>query len=165
MNQSNLSLPSGCVLRKATSADKWSIRLLVFSAKLDPTQLNWQQFWVIECDESLVACGQLRSFSGAQELGSLVIVSAWRGRGLGTLLTQHLINTATQPLYLECLGQRLAQFYSRFDFVPISFEDLPQFPRTRGLSALKGKYRFSQLAKRLLRIPVVFMEYRGRTNS
>lgn len=162
MKQSNLSLPSGYVLRKATSRDQWSIRLLVFSAKLDPTQLNWQQFWVIECDENLVACGQLRNFSGAQELGSLVVASAWRGRGLGTLLTQHLINTATQPLYLECLGERLAQFYSRFDFVPISFEDLPQFPRTRGLSRLKGKYRFSQLAKKLLKVPVVFMEYRDQ---
>jgi amino-acid N-acetyltransferase len=165
MNQSNLSLPSGCVLRKATSADQWSIRLLVFSAKLDPTQLNWQQFWVIECDENLVACGQLRNFSGAQELGSLVVASTWRGRGLGTVLTQHLINTATQPLYLECLGQRLAQFYSRFDFLPISFEDLPQFPRTKGLSTLKEKFRFSQLAKKLLKVPVVFMEYRGQANS
>ncbi|MEH2267292.1 MAG: GNAT family N-acetyltransferase [Nostoc sp.] len=165
MNQSNLSLPSGCILRKATYGDQWSIRLLVFSAKLDPTQLDWQQFWVIECDQNLVACGQLRNFSGAQELGSLVVTSAWKGRGLGTLLTQHLINTATQPLYLECLGQRLAQFYSRFDFVPISFEDLPEFTRTKGLSPLKGKFRFSQLAKRLLRVPVVFMEYRGQINS
>ncbi|MEH2253619.1 GNAT family N-acetyltransferase [Nostoc sp.] len=169
MNQSNISLPSGCVLRKATSGDQWSIRLLVFSANLDPTQLNWQQFWVIECDaysrqslRNLLACGQLRNFSGAQELGSLVVASAWRSRGLGTLLTQHLINTATQPLYLECLGQRLAQFYSRFNFVPISFEDLPQFTRTRGLSTLKGKFRFSQLAKKLLRVPVVFMEYQGQ---
>jgi amino-acid N-acetyltransferase len=158
------------MLRKATSADKWPIRLLVFSAKLDPTQLNWQQFWVVECDayggqslRNLVACGQLRNFSGAQELGSLVVASAWRGRGLGTLLTQHLINTATQPLYLECLGERLAQFYSRFGFVPISFEDLPQFPMTRSKSSLKGKFRFSQLAKRLLRVPVVFMEHRGNS--
>ncbi|MBG1242435.1 GNAT family N-acetyltransferase [Nostoc sp. NZL] len=163
MNQSNLSLLSGCILRKATSADKWSIRLMVFSAKLDPTQLNWQQFWVIECDCNLVACGQLRNFSGAQELGSLVVASTWRGRGLGTLLTQHLINTATQPLYLECLGERLAQFYSRFGFVPISFEDLPQFPKTSGLSTLKSKFRFSQLAKKLLRVPVVFMEHRGNS--
>ena len=158
------------MLRKATSGDQWSIRLLVFSAKLDPTQLNWQQFWVVECDayggqsiHNLVACGQLRNFSGAQELGSLVVASPWRGRGLGTLLTQHLINTATQPLYLECLGERLVQFYSRFDFVPISFEDLPEFPKTKGKSSLKGKFRFSQLAKRLFRVPVVFMEHRGNS--
>ncbi|MHC5832929.1 MAG: GNAT family N-acetyltransferase, partial [Nostoc sp.] len=50
---------------------------------------------------------------------------------------------------------------SRFGFVPISFEDLPQFPQTTGLSTLKEKFRFSQLAKRLFRVPVVFMEYQG----
>jgi amino-acid N-acetyltransferase len=151
MNQSNLSLPSGCILREATSADQWAIRLLVFSAKLDPTQLGWQQFWVIECNKDLVACGQLRNFSDIQELGSLVVAIAWRNRGLGTFLTQHLINTATRPLYLECLGEQLAHFYSNFGFVPVSFEDLPQ--------SLKGKFGISQLAKKLIKVPVVFMQY------
>ncbi|WP_017314357.1 GNAT family N-acetyltransferase [Mastigocladopsis repens] len=152
MNQRDLSLLSGCNFRSATSEDIWSIRLLVLGAKLDPTQIKWQQFWVIECDSQLVACGQLRNFSGAQELGSLVVSSAWRGRGLGTALTQHLINQATQPLYLECLGQRLAQFYSRFGFVPITFGNLPP--------SLKRKFGLSQLGKRLIKVPVVFMEYR-----
>ncbi|MBW4645383.1 MAG: GNAT family N-acetyltransferase [Goleter apudmare HA4340-LM2] len=151
MQQNDLSLPSGCVLRRATSGDMWSIRWLVFSAKLDPTQLHWQQFWVIECEEKLAACGQLRQFSGVQELGSLVVTPAWRGHGLATFLVQHLLNTATQPLYLECLGQGLVEFYSRFGFVPISFPDLP--------SSLKLKFRWSELAKKLMRVPVVFMKY------
>ncbi|WP_193197502.1 GNAT family N-acetyltransferase [Nostoc sp. MG11] len=155
MKQNNLSLPIGCVLRKATSADKWSIRLSVFSAKLDPTQLRWQQFWVIECDGDIVACGQLRNFSNAQELGSLVVAPAWRGRGLGTFLTQYLINAATQPLYLECLGERLTEFYSGFGFVPISFEDLPR--------SLQFKFRWSELGKKLIKIPVVFMYYQNLT--
>lgn len=147
------SLPSGCVQRLASAEDIWSIRLLVFRSKLDPTQIRWQQFWLVECDGRLVACGQLRNFSGAQELGSLVVVRGWRGRGLGTVLTQHLIEQATQPLYLECLGQQLAQFYRRCGFVPISFQDLPP--------SLKRKFGLSQLAKRLIGIPVVFMQYRG----
>ncbi|OUL37069.1 GNAT family N-acetyltransferase [Nostoc sp. T09] len=151
MQQSNLVLPSECVLRKATSEDNWPIRLLVLSAKLDPTQLRWQQFWVIECDRKLAACGQLRNFLDTQELGSLVVAPTWRGRGLGSFLTQHLISTTTQPLYLECLGQRLAQFYSRFGFVPVAFEDLPR--------SLKPKFRLSELAKKLIRVPVVFMHY------
>jgi len=82
-NRNLLSLPDACTLRKATSGDIWSIRYLVFSAKLDPTQIYWQQFWVIECDGKIVACGQLRNFPNAQELGSLVVASAWRGRGFG----------------------------------------------------------------------------------
>ena len=146
-------IPTGCVVRKAKSEDIWSIRWLVFSAKLDPTQIRFSQFWVIECEGKLVACGQLRNFSGAQELGSLVVTPAWRSHGLGTFLINHLIRQATQPLYLECLGQRLAQLYERFGFVPISFADLPQ--------ALKPKFGFSNLGKRLLGVPVIFMHYPG----
>lgn len=152
MKQNDLSLPYGCILRQATSADKWSIVLLVLSAKLDPTQLRWQQFWIIEFERKLIACGQLRSFSGVQELGSLVVTPAWRGRGLGSFLTQYLINQATEPLYLECLGEKLAQFYRRFGFVPVAFEDLPQ--------SLKRKFGISHLAKMLVKVPVVFMQYK-----
>jgi amino-acid N-acetyltransferase len=151
MPNPNISLPSGCVLRKATVSDKWAIRWLVLSAKLDPTQLRWQQFWVIECDNKLVACGQLRNFANVQELGSVVVSTAWRGKGLGSLLIQHLIENATQPLYLECLGEKLAQFYSQFSFVPIAFADLPP--------SLKRKFSLSELAKKLLRVPVEFMRY------
>ncbi|MGK7874351.1 MAG: GNAT family N-acetyltransferase [Xenococcaceae cyanobacterium] len=146
-----LSLPAGCILRRASAKDIWSIRKLVLRAKLDPTQLRWQQFWVIECDEHLVACGQLRNFSSAQELGSLVVAPAWRRRGLGTCLTKHLIQEASEPLYLECLGERLAEFYTRFGFVPISWQELPK--------SLKFKFGLSQLGKTLFRIPVVIMEY------
>jgi amino-acid N-acetyltransferase len=105
MSERSSSLPAGCVLRRASAKDIWRIRKLVFSEKLDPTQLRWQQFWVIEREGQLVACGQLRNFPGAQELSSLVVVPAWRDRGLGTYLTKHLIQQATEPLYLECLGR------------------------------------------------------------
>jgi len=108
------SLPIGCTLRPAHARDSWAIRKLVLTAMLDPTQLRWSQFWVVECNEHLVACGQLRSFADAQELGSLVVLSPWRDQGLGMCLTQHLIQQATQPLYLECLGVAACK-QERFD--------------------------------------------------
>ncbi|WP_414574532.1 GNAT family N-acetyltransferase [Anabaena sp. CCY 9402-a] len=157
MKQSNLSLPPGCTLRRATSRDMRSLRWLVFSAILDPTQLRWQQFWVIESQGDVIACGQLRNFAQTQELGSLVVTPTWRGRGLATLLIQHLINQATQPLYLECLGERLAKFYSRFGFVQINFENLPK--------SLQRKFNLSQLAKKLIKVPVVFMHYQDQINQ
>jgi amino-acid N-acetyltransferase len=153
MKIDNFSLPPGCTMRRATSDDIWSIRWLVFSSILDPTQLRWQQFWVIQCQGNIVACAQLRNFLQAQELGSLVVTPAWRGRGLASFLTHHLIVSATQPLYLECVGEQLTQFYKRFSFVPIAFEDLPK--------SLQSKFRISQLAKKLVRVPVVFMQYQG----
>ncbi len=155
MSERSSSLPPGLVLRRASAKDIWSIRKLVFSEKLDPTQLRWQQFWVIESEGHLVACGQLRNFTGAQELSSLVVVPAWRNRGLGTCLAKHLIQEATEPVYLECLGQKLAMFYTRLGFVPVSWQDLPQ--------SLKFKFGLTQLAK-LLRIPIVIMQYQGLTS-
>lgn len=139
------SLPSKCILRPLKASDIWTIRKLVLSAKLNPTQLRWQQFWVIESDKSLVACGQLRSFPEAQELGSLVVASPWRGKGLGSYLVKHLIQQATQPLYLECLGKKLVQFYHRFGFVPVDWQDLP--------SSLKWKFGLTQLASKL--VPII----------
>lgn len=152
MTKPSPTLPSECVLRPACAKDIWLIRKLVLSAKLDPTQLRWSQFWVIECEGRVVACGQLRSFSKAQELGSLVVAPAWRGRGLGSCLAEHLIQEATQPLYLECLGHRLARFYTRLGFVAIAWQDLP--------NSLKLKFGISQLASRLLpMLSVNIMEY------
>ncbi|MGL5804073.1 MAG: GNAT family N-acetyltransferase [Xenococcaceae cyanobacterium] len=151
-----MSLPESCILRPAIAGDLRSIRKLVFSAKLDPTQLRWEQFWVIEHNQQIIACGQLRNFDGAQELGSLVVESSWRNRGLGTYLTKHSIEQASKPLYLECLGDRLANFYSHLGFVGVSWQELPK--------SLKFKFGISQLAKTLLRIPVKFMKHSDRAN-
>lgn len=151
MNESSFSLPPQCAIRPACTQDIKSIRMLVWSAKLDPTQLRWEQFWVIECSGEVVACGQLRNFTGAQELGSLVVAKDWRDRGLGSYLTKYLIQQATEPLYLECLGKRLASFYTRFGFVEVSVQELPQ--------SLKFKFGLSQLAKTLFRVPVTIMQY------
>lgn len=157
MTECSCSLPLGCILRPARATDIWLIRKLVLSAKLDPTQIRWSQFWVIECEGRLVACGQLRSFPEAQELGSLVIARAWRGRGLGSYLVQHLIQEATQPLYLECLGSKLAQFYTRFGFVPVSWQELPP--------PLKRKFGLSKLVSTIFPIiSVKLMQYQGSSD-
>lgn len=150
-------LPDSCNLRPAFAKDIWSIRKLVFTAKLDPTQLRWQQFWVIEYQEKLVACGQLRNFEKAQELGSLVVTKTWQKRGLGTILIKHLMQQATQPLYLECLGEKLASFYSQFGFIPISLAELP--------NSLKFKFGISQLGRKIFKIPLIIMEYQGNKVS
>lgn len=144
-------LPDACVLRPARREDAWAIRRLVLGAFLDPTQLHWQQFWLIECGGRVIACAQLRTFSEAQELGSLVVAKEWRNRGLGAFLTQHLIQQANQPLYLECLGDRLAIFYQRLGFVPVFWQDLPR--------ALQRKFGTSKVVAGLLRLPLRVLHY------
>lgn len=137
-------LPPNCILRPANADDIWNIRKLVLKAKLEPTQLRWSNFWVIECEDKLVACGQLRSHKGAQELGSLVVERAWRDRGNGSYLVEYLIEQATQPLYLEC-ADWLTNFYSRFGFVPIAIEKLPP--------SLKWKFGLTQVLTKI--IPII----------
>lgn len=145
-------LPPDCHLRPARASDIWAIRKLVLGAKLDPTQLRWSQFWVIESGGKIIACGQLRCFAEAQELGSLVVASPWRGQGLGTYLTQYLIQQASQPLYLECVGLKLAEFYRRFGFVPIEWQDLPR--------SLKWKFGLTKVVSTIFPvISVTIMQY------
>ncbi|MDY6783700.1 MAG: GNAT family N-acetyltransferase [Cyanobacteriota bacterium] len=139
------------MIRPATRKDIWAIRRLVFGAKLDPTQLRVEQFWVIKNGGKIIACGQLRNFADAQELGSLVVAKTWRGQGLGTKLTQHLIAQATKPLYLECLGTSLAQFYHHLGFVEIAPEEVPR--------SLRFKFGLSRLGKILFRLPVMQMRH------
>lgn len=147
-------LPNHCQLRPATSTDIGSIRRMVWSARLDPTQLRWAQFWVIESQGQVIACGQLRSFTQAQELGSLIVDPSWRGQGLGSYLTAHLVEQAAAPLYLECLGRSLHQFYQQRGFEAVSWSELPP--------ALQRKFGLSHLAKVLVHLPIHFMKYQDK---
>jgi amino-acid N-acetyltransferase len=146
-------IPANCLLRPARTEDMGAIRRLVLRAWLDPSQLRWQQFWVTEHGGRIIACGQLRDYPDAQELGSLVVAPAWRGQGLGRYLTQHLIQRASKPLYLECLGSKLAEFYTTLGFVPVSWQTLP--------TSLKRKFGFTKVVSTLLHLPLMIMQYQG----
>jgi amino-acid N-acetyltransferase len=145
------AFPPNCCLRSAVSTDLWPIRRLVLGAMLDPTQLRWQQFWVLEHGQEIIACGQLRRFKGAQELGSVVVQPQWRGQGIGRSLCRFLIQQADQPLYLECLGTKLAAFYQSLGFVPARWETMSP--------AMQQKFRLSRWAARWLKLPIMLMEY------
>ncbi len=149
------TLPSECTLRRARPGDRWAILKLVLSQMLDPTQLRVRQFWVIECKGEVVACGQLRQFDGAQELGSMVVAAPWRDRGLGTALAQQLIHSARDPLYLECMS-RLVPFYQRLGFESVAWQQVPE--------SLKWKFGASQLGSKVLPISVTLMRYGGVEN-
>ena len=138
-----------CQLRQANSQEIWAIRWLVLRAFLDPTQLKIEQFWVIELDGEIIACGQLRTFSQAQELGSIVVKLAYRNKGLGTYLTQHLIEKSIAPLYVECLGDKLNNFYKKFGFVDVDFQTIS--------SSLPKKFVVTHTLAKWLRLPLFIM--------
>jgi amino-acid N-acetyltransferase len=147
-----MSLPAGCQLRPAQATDLGAIRWLIIRAMLDPTQVRWQQFWVVVHANQVIACGQLRRYGLAQELGSLVVQPSWRGQGIGTGLTRHLIHQAEGRLYLECLGNGRAEFYARFGFAEADWGAMP--------AEIAAKFRLSRTLSRVLPIPLHMLEHR-----
>ncbi|MEA5567612.1 GNAT family N-acetyltransferase [Anabaena sp. UHCC 0399] len=152
MTQTNLLLSPGYTFRKAKPRDIWLIVFLIFKARLDPTQMNWQQFLVIEYHGHLVAFGQLRNYPLAQELGSLYVAPYFRNQGLGTFLIKKLITQANRPLYLKCLTKELMIFYLKRCFTIVDYDDLPD--------SLKSKFFLSQLRQKIFKNFVVFMKYK-----
>ncbi|EAZ88121.1 GNAT family N-acetyltransferase [Crocosphaera chwakensis] len=144
-----VKLLENCQIRQANSQDIWTIRWLVLAAFLDPTQLKVEQFWVIELDRKIIACGQIRTLAQAQELGSVVVKKTYRNQGLGNYLTQHLIEKSTAPLYVECLGDKLKNFYKKFGFVEVNFEtNSPHLPE---------KFRVTKTLAKWLKLPLFIM--------
>ncbi len=152
----HVTVPEECVLRPARPQDMPTVRRLVWAERLDPTQLRWEQFWVVEHRGRIVACGQLRRFPGVRELGSLVVAPEWRGRGLGSALVRHLVAQADAPVFLECAA-RLTGFYGRLGFRRVSWRELP-WP-------LKLKFGITLVLGTLVRRPAAFMRYEGSSHN
>lgn len=115
------------ILRAAVADDQAAITKMVRAAGINPFGLAWRNFVVVEevappdiGNRHLVGVGQLRPRgNGAQELASLAVDPAYRGRGLSVLLVHTLIRRATGPLYLMCSSE-LIEYYCRFGFVEVA---------------------------------------------
>lgn len=151
------------IIRAAEAADQRPITRLVRGARLNPLHLAWPHFIVAEevtpTQRTLVGAGQLRPHAdGSRELASLVVLPAYRQRGLGGALIHALLVRAPFPLYLYCRGD-LVPYYARFGFRLATAGELPP--------SLARDYRISQtiiwVAARLLRRPLVLaaMVYPG----
>lgn len=113
-------------LRAAVAADRGTIRKLVATENLDPTSLNWRHFWVAEEDGQIVGIAQVKRLPGVNEFGSLVVVPAYRGRGIAAQLIRTLEAQTGRPLYLTC-HVRMRPYYLRFGFRQIALREAPPF--------------------------------------
>ncbi|MEL7233813.1 MAG: GNAT family N-acetyltransferase [Chloroflexota bacterium] len=109
-------------MREATSADQWRIWRIVLGAGLDPTDLHWSHFLIAEHDGQIAGVGQIRP--AARELGSLVVLPAYRGQGVGGLLIEALVARTDGDVYLEC-NATLAPYYARYGFIEIEPAQAP----------------------------------------
>ncbi len=132
-------------LRPATAADQAHIVALVWRVGINPRQLNWRRFWVIERAGELAAIGQIKPHGEAvYELASIATHPNHRGQGLATRLIQHLLTEFVAahpglPLYLMCEPKNRA-FYPRFGFADLPLSAMPRyFRRLKSLVAVPEK--------------------------
>lgn len=111
-------------IRRATAADQAAIRAIIGQAGLDPFNLSWPNFVLAEVDGQIAGIGQIRPYPDCPELGSIVTLPEYRGRGIASKIIETLLDGRTGTLYLECAG-RMAGFYPRFGFREIPWWQAP----------------------------------------
>lgn len=122
-------------IREAHAEDASMIRRMVRAARLDPTSLDWRHFLIAEVEGHPVGIGQVKEYPGCQEMGSLVTLPAYRGRGVASALIEALEARAGRPLYLLCAA-RMEPYYQRFDYVTIPWRRAPWFLKLKLLPVL-----------------------------
>jgi N-acetylglutamate synthase-like GNAT family acetyltransferase len=114
--------------------------------------VNWSRFWVIECNGTLVACGELHSSTTHSMLYYLFVTPVWRSQQLGSCLVKRLVQEAVQPLYLVC-KPKLVQFYSQLGFVIVPWHELS--------SPLQASFNIFKIDSRLTGISWAVMRYQS----
>lgn len=96
----------------------------VFVALLFTWNDDWEDFWVIEHEQTIIACAKLRCHARYSVLHDVYVVPQWRSQGLGSYLVNHMGQQAIRPLYLSCMPN-LVKFYNRLGFTPVASTKLP----------------------------------------
>jgi len=126
-----VSLADGrCVtLRRATSADTDPVARLLTEQALTRAGLpEWiHRYWVAEARGVIVGVAGLELYGSAALLRSVAVDPAWRGTGLGRLVTEHALDDAKSAgagdVYL--LTTTAEHYFPRMGFACVARESVP----------------------------------------
>ena len=115
-------------LRRARATDFPVIKQLIHDGEVNPMGLDWKRFIVAEnLQGEVVGCGQLKPHGkDVLELGSLVVRTEYRNRGIARAIIEQLLAGSPRPLYLMCRS-RLEPLYERFGFRAIPYAQMPRY--------------------------------------
>jgi N-acetylglutamate synthase-like GNAT family acetyltransferase len=124
-------------LRSAVEGEQAAIDRLVRSARINPIGLDWRRFLVaVDERNQVIGCGQVKLHrDGSRELASIVVLEAWRRRGVARRLIETLMDAHGPPLWLMCRSG-LTPLYGKFGFRAVAPEEAqpPYFRRMRRLA-------------------------------
>jgi GNAT superfamily N-acetyltransferase len=93
-----------------------------------PPLTDWVDYWVVECEQTIIACAKWRHYDSYSHLVSLYVDRRWRQHGIGSSLVERLTGQTLQPIYVLS-DHTGVEFYARFGFQPIAWDELPEnFP-------------------------------------
>jgi N-acetylglutamate synthase-like GNAT family acetyltransferase len=84
---------------------------------------DWQNYWVIEQNNRLIACGKVTCYRTYAVLSDVVVSPEHRQQGIGSFLVKSFIQQTKNPLYLACFPNRV-RFYQRLNFAPVDARSL-----------------------------------------
>jgi GNAT superfamily N-acetyltransferase len=96
------------------------------------SQKLYKDFWLIESQDKIGACGELINCQGESRttsysyINNVFVIKSWRCRGIGSFLIQHLIDRAIRPIYLHCTDD-LTYFYNKLGFYRLPPQQIPQW--------------------------------------
>jgi N-acetylglutamate synthase-like GNAT family acetyltransferase len=105
------------VLRPAEANEQVLIWRMVLDARLNPLNLNWENFVLAESEEGKVlGCGQIKKHSdGSRELASVYVIPEERSKGIASSIIERLLVGRSSQVWLTC-RRDLIGFYTRFGF-------------------------------------------------
>ncbi len=107
-------------VRRAVATDQAAIEALVRGERLNPHGIEWPHFRVATHGHAVVGAVQMRRHrDGSRELGSLVVSSEYRGRGIASMLIDNLLADQLGPVHLVTARAEAAR-YVRWGFRAIA---------------------------------------------
>ena len=126
------------------------IRQLIRDVDISPKGLDWMRFLIaVDPEGGLIGCGQIKPHAdGTQELASIAVKPAWRGRGVARAIIEHLLASQVGGVYLITMAS-LGPLYGKFGFAPVKLDEMSTY--FRRISQLPGMIaEFSRVGDSLL---------------
>ncbi len=126
------------------------IEELIREVDINPKGLDWRRFLVaISPDGEFIGCGQIKLHTdGTQELASIAVKTAWRGRGVARAIIEQLLASQHGDVYLITMAS-LGPLYAKFGFAPVEPAQMSTY--FRRMSQLPGMVaEFGRVGETLL---------------
>lgn len=98
---------------KATDEDMILIKKYIKQFRLDPENLQREQFIVAKHNGKLVGFGRLKTYADCIELGAVGVVPKYRNKGIGKKIIDKLIKIGPKDIYIIT---DIPQYFYQFGF-------------------------------------------------